>query len=50
MAQLDTLTLQPHGQVTRVYEVPGTKLTIVADATGGTGSSSIDVLVYGSTD
>jgi hypothetical protein len=28
--------------------VPGTKLTIFADATGGTGSDAIDVLVYGS--
>lgn len=51
VAQLDTITLQPHGQVSRVYEVPGTKLTIFADAlAGGAGSSSVDVLVYGSTD
>jgi type III secretion protein HrpB1 len=50
VAQLDTLTLQPHAQMTRVYEVPGTKLTIFADATGASGSSSVDVLVYGSAD
>jgi hypothetical protein len=28
--------------------VPGNKLTIFADATGASGSSSVDVLVYGS--
>ena len=49
VSQLDTLTLQPHSQVTRVYEVPGTKLSVIADATGsGTGNSSVDVLIYGS--
>jgi hypothetical protein len=48
VAQLDILHLSPHSQVTRVYGVPGTKLTIFADATGGTGSDAIDVLVYGS--
>jgi len=48
VAQLDILQLTPHAQVTRVYDVPGTKLTIFADAVGGTGSDGIDVLVYGS--
>ena len=48
VAQLDVLQLAPHSQVTRVYNVPGTKLTIFADAIGGTGSDGIDVLVYGS--
>ena len=48
VAQLDVLTLAPRSQVTRVYEVPGTKLTIFADAIAGTGSDGIDVLVYGS--
>jgi|SRR5262245_4898716 type III secretion protein HrpB1 len=47
VAQLDVLTLTPHAQVTRVYSVPGTKLTIFADAVGGTGTDGIDVLVYG---
>jgi hypothetical protein len=47
VAQLDTLTLTPHSQVTKVYDVPGTKLTIYADAVGGTGSDAIDVLIYG---
>lgn len=48
VAQLDVLHLTPHSQITRVYDVPGTKLTIFADAVGGgTGSDSVDVLVYG---
>ncbi len=47
VAQLDTLQLKPHSQVTREYEVPGTKLTLFADAVGGSGSDGIDVLVYG---
>jgi type III secretion protein HrpB1 len=47
VAQLDVLSLSPHSQVTRVYAVPGTKLTIFADAIGGTGSDGVDVLVYG---
>lgn len=49
VAQLDTLTLTPQSQVTRVYAVPGTKLTIFADASGGGGGSdAVDVLIYGS--
>ena len=47
VAQLDTLSLQPHSQITKVYDVPGTKLTIFADASSGKGSDGIDVLVYG---
>ena len=47
VGQLDVLSLSPHSQVTRVYDVPGTKLTIFADAVGGTGSDAVDVLVYG---
>ena len=47
MAQLDVLTLTPHTQVTKVYEVPGAKLTIFADALGGSGSDGVDVLIYG---
>ena len=47
VAQLDTLHLTPHSQVTRVYEVPGTRLTIFADAAAGSGTDSADVLVYG---
>jgi type III secretion protein HrpB1 len=47
VAQLDVLSLTPHTQLTKVYDVPGTKLTIYADAIGGTGSDGIDFLVYG---
>ena len=48
VAQLDTFVLTPHSQLTRVYEVPGTKLSIYADALGGAvGADALDVLVYG---
>ena len=47
VAQLDTFSLAPHTQVTRVYDVPGSKLTIFADALGGSGTDGIDFLVYG---
>ena len=48
VAQLDTFALSPESQVTRVYDVPATKLTIFADAVSGTGTDAFDVLVYGS--
>jgi type III secretion protein HrpB1 len=48
VAQLDVLSLTPHSQITKVYEVPGTKLTVFADAVGGAGSDALDVLIYGS--
>jgi type III secretion protein HrpB1 len=47
VAQLDTFALAPHAQLTRVYDVPGAKLTIFADAMGGSGSDGMDLLVYG---
>ena len=47
VAQLDTLTLAPRSQITRVYDVPGTKLTIFADAIAGSGNDAVDVLIYG---
>jgi type III secretion protein HrpB1 len=48
VAQLDTLTLAPHSELTKVYDVPGTRLAVYADAMGGGGgSSALDVLVYG---
>jgi hypothetical protein len=47
VAQLDVLHLTPHSQVTTVYEVPGTRLTIFADAAPGPGNDALDVLVYG---
>jgi hypothetical protein len=46
VAQLDTPHLAPHSQFTRVYDVPGTKLTIFANALPGAGSDTVDVLVY----
>lgn len=48
VAQLDTLHLAPHSEITRVYDVPGSKLTIYADALGGQGSDGLDLLIYGS--
>jgi type III secretion protein HrpB1 len=49
VAQLDVLSLAPHSQVTRVYDVPARTLTVFADAIGGgTGSDGLDVLIYGS--
>ena len=48
VAQLDTPTLTPHSQLTTVYAVPGTTLTLFADALGsGGGSDAVDVLIYG---
>ena len=47
VAQLDTLSLAPHSQLTRVYDVPGQKLTVFADAIGGSGNDGLDVLIYG---
>ena len=48
VAQLDTILLTPHSQVTRVYEVPGTQLSVYADSVGSTGTKgSLDVLIYG---
>lgn len=44
---LDALQLAPHSQITRVYDVPGTQLSLFADAVGGSGSDSFDVLLYG---
>lgn len=46
VAQLDTPHLNPHSQFTREYEVPGTKLSIFADALAGSGSDGVDVLIY----
>jgi len=47
VAQLATPTLVPHNQYTAVYVVPGTTLTIYADAAKGAGKDGIDVLIYG---
>ena len=47
VAQLDTISLAPHAQTTRVYDIPGSKLTIFVDALAGVGSDGVDVLIYG---
>jgi type III secretion protein HrpB1 len=48
VAQLDTVLLTPHSQVTRVYDVPGTQISIYADSVGTAGTQgSLDVLIYG---
>ena len=47
VGQLDVLQLTPQATVTRAYDVPGTKLSIFADAAAGVGSDGVDVLVYG---
>jgi type III secretion protein HrpB1 len=47
VAQLDVLHLLPHSQITKVYDVPGVKLTIYADAIAGHGSDGVDLLIYG---
>ena len=48
VAQLDTIVLTPHSQMTRVYEVPGTQLSVYADSVGVAGSTgALDVLIYG---
>jgi type III secretion protein HrpB1 len=38
IVQLDTLSLAPHSQVTRVYDVPAKKLMVFAGAVGGGGA------------
>jgi len=48
VAQLDVLALNAHQQVTKVYDTPGTKLGIYANAAGGSGPANLDLLVYGS--
>ena len=49
VAFLDEIILTPHSQTTRVYEVPGVKLSVDMDAMAGTGAAndSVDVLIYG---
>ncbi|HKV94321.1 MAG TPA: hypothetical protein VJW20_17365 [Candidatus Angelobacter sp.] len=48
VALLDHVLLTPHSQNTRVYDVPGTKLSIALDGIGpATTQGAVDVLVYG---
>jgi len=47
VAQLDVLSLVPQAQITKVYDVPGTRLILYVDAIGTKGSDGVDVLIYG---
>jgi len=48
VAQLDAIMLTPHSQMTRVYDVPGTQLSVYADSVGNAGTNgALDVLIYG---
>lgn len=48
VAFLDHVLLTPHSQLTRVYDVPGTKLEIAIDGVGAvTTQGSVDILIYG---
>lgn len=48
VAFLDHLVLTPHAQLTKVYDVPCTKLSIFIDGVGAAGTKgAVDVLIYG---
>lgn len=48
VAFLDQVLLTPHAQATRVYEVPGTQLSVAVDGIGAaTTQGAVDVLIYG---
>jgi type III secretion protein HrpB1 len=48
VAFLDHILLTPHSQLTRVYDVPGTKLNIAIDGVGAPNTQgAVDVLIYG---
>jgi len=48
VAFLDHVVLTPHAQLTRVYDVPCTKLTIAIDGVGERGQKgAVDILIYG---
>ena len=47
IASLDTIVVPPKASTTRVYLVPGRKLLIQAAIDGSSGSTSVDVIVYG---
>ena len=46
LASLDSIVVPPTS-TTRVYQVPGRKLLIQAAIDGNSGSTSVDVIVYG---
>ncbi|HEX4604991.1 MAG TPA: hypothetical protein VH724_13415 [Candidatus Angelobacter sp.] len=48
VALLDHVLLTPHAQNTRVYDVPGTRLSVSIDGIGAANTQgSVDVLLYG---
>lgn len=48
VASLDEVLLMPHQQLTKVYDVPCTKLTVSLVGVGAPGSKgAADVLIYG---
>ena len=48
VALLDHVLLTPHAQATRVYDVPGTKISVAIDGIGAVNTQgSVDVLLYG---
>jgi hypothetical protein len=47
LASLNTIVVPPNSSATRPYSVPGKRLLIEAATEGGSGSTSIDVIVYG---
>lgn len=48
LAELDSLALDETSQRTRIYDLPGSMLTVVADTNETTGTDALDVLIYGS--
>jgi len=48
VAFLDHLLLTPHSQLTRVYDVPCTKIDVAIDGVGAANThGAVDVLIYG---
>jgi len=48
VAFLDHILLTPHAQLTRVYDVPGTKISVAIDGVGAANTQgAVDVLIYG---
>jgi hypothetical protein len=50
VAFLDQIMLTPHAQVTRVYDVPGTHITVSIDGVpshNANAKGTVDVLIYG---
>ena len=48
VAFLDEVTLRPHSQLTRIYDVPATKLEVSIVGVGLPGTKgAVDVLIYG---